>query len=147
MDLLESFDYVLSPAAYPARRGGYYTAIEADPATYVRRRPGLVAWLQRQRSAAEAGERQRKVVLVTNSHGDYATVLASHALACDSGGGGGGGGDWRALFDLVVVLAEKPGWFQSSDAAKPSASLFSAISHCVFPMPLISCRVLLPSNS
>ncbi|MBX3463560.1 MAG: HAD-IG family 5'-nucleotidase [Planctomycetes bacterium] len=77
--------------------------IIADPRRFVDLDPDLVPTLRDLRHAG------KKLFLATNSEWHYTQPMMAWAL-----GPFLGGGDWRDLFDLVIVQAKKPGFFDGS---------------------------------
>ena len=51
-------------------------------------------------------EKGKRLFLATNSHLEYADLIMSQTL----------GDDWRTLFDLSVVNAQKPGFFKKNNS-------------------------------
>ena len=88
-----------TPLASAGGRGGFFSAIRADPGRYILPRPGLRALLQRLRA------RGHVTFLATNSKRRFAEYVAEAAL----------GASWAAAcFDLVVFDSQKPSFFQRS---------------------------------
>lgn len=77
-------------------RGGFFSALRADPAAYVFPRPRLAAALLRWRR-----DLRRRSLLVTNSHVAFAQLILEASL----------GPHWRDCFDLVVFNGSKPAFF------------------------------------
>ena len=80
--------------------------IVADLDRYFLKDPDLVETLGRQR---EAG---RRVFLLTNSESEYTAAVMDHLV-------GGAPGSWEDLFDLVVCLSRKPGFFVARGSGEP----------------------------
>jgi len=85
--------------------------ILGDPEAFVEPDPEIGAALLDQRNAG------KRLLLVTNSDWDYASRILDHALAPHLGGV-----PWRELFELVIVSARKPEFFQRREAAFSLAS-------------------------
>lgn len=77
-------------------RGGFFSALKANPSAYVFPRPRLAAALIRWRR-----QLRRRSLLVTNSHVEFAQLILAASL----------GPRWRDCFDLVVFNGSKPAFF------------------------------------
>lgn len=93
--------------------------ILADPEAYVEPDPDLGRALLDQR---EAG---RRLLVVTNSDWAYAARILDHALSPWLSGT-----PWRQLFELVIVSARKPEFFQRRQAAFALASDDGMLREC-----------------
>lgn len=86
-----------------AHSGGALKAeIVSDPDRFLEVDPDVVETLLDQRSAG------KKLLLITNSEWPYTQAMMSHAFDRFVPSG-----SWRKLFDLVVVAASKPRFFES----------------------------------
>ncbi len=85
--------------------GTLKAGIMADPDRFVDRDPGIVATLLDQRAAG------KQLLLITNSDWSYTRQMMSYCLD----GFCPGGNTWRDLFDIVIVSANKPGFFSKTD--------------------------------
>lgn len=79
--------------------------IVADPDRFVDLDPGIVATLLDQRSAG------KQLLLITNSDWAYTRQIMAYAFDCYCPGKT----TWRDLFDIVIVSANKPGFFAKTD--------------------------------
>jgi 5'-nucleotidase len=86
--------------------GALKASIIADPARFVVVDDGTAPTLLDQRAAG------KKVVLVTNSEWAYTQAMMSWTFDHQVPSG-----SWRDLFDLVVVAAAKPRFFEADEAA------------------------------
>ncbi|MGI9599114.1 MAG: HAD-IG family 5'-nucleotidase [Acidimicrobiales bacterium] len=79
--------------------------IVADPDRYVDLDPGIVPTLLDQRAAG------KQLLLITNSDWSYTRQMMAYAFDrfCPDGS------SWRDLFDIVIVSANKPGFFAKTD--------------------------------
>ena len=103
-DLFAGFNWNFNTEAFALRRGGFFAALQDDVGRYVHRRPAVRRWLIAQRA------RGQRVLLGTNSHVEFATLLLDHCF----------GDDWReALADVLVVNCLKPRWFAAGAADAP----------------------------
>jgi len=87
--------------------GAVKAAIVADPARFVRADPELPLGLM---DLAHAG---KKLLLVTNSSWSYTQAILGHAIDPHLPDGW----TWRRLFDLVLVSARKPAFFEQGAPA------------------------------
>jgi HAD superfamily 5'-nucleotidase-like hydrolase len=81
-------------------RGDLKRRILRDPGGFVERRPGLASMIERLRAAG------KRTFLLTNSALEHTEGVLEYVLGSDSSGDG-----WRSLFDLVIVDADKPRFF------------------------------------
>jgi hypothetical protein len=101
-DHINSFDYIFDNVkALNSGRGGYFDAIIQSPLTYVIPRPRIASMFHAIRNAKVKDGKRQALVLVTNSHMQYAELILNVAL----------GPDWRKIFDLIIVNAQKGGFF------------------------------------
>lgn len=101
-DHISSFDFIFDNVkALNSGRGGYFDAIINSPLTYVIPRPRLAEALRAIRNERVEGRKRQAVFLVTNSHMQYAELILNVSL----------GPEWRTLFDLIIVNAQKGGFF------------------------------------
>ncbi len=84
------------------RDGTVYAAVAADLPRYIRRDPELAPTLHKLRSAG------KRVFLLTNSRRPYTDMVMSYLLGAASPEYP----TWRHYFDLVIVAAGKPTFFQ-----------------------------------
>lgn len=96
-DVLAGMWKAFGQDAFADGTGGFFSALRAEPAKYIPPRPRVRAWLERLRADGV------KLMLVTNSHADFASFTARQAL----------GEGWEGLFDGLVVNARKPQFFGS----------------------------------
>lgn len=91
--------------------GELKATIKADPERFVVRDPGVAQTLLDQRAAGKT------LLLVTNSEWSYTNAMMSWyfegLLPVDQVPDG----SWRSLFDIVVVSASKPGFFEGRNQA------------------------------
>ena len=80
--------------------GSLHLAISADQDRYLQPNPELSAFLQQLKAEGI------KVFLLTNSHYPFVDKGMRKILGTPSD-------DWRSLFDVIIVRAGKPKWFQS----------------------------------
>lgn len=85
--------------------GGLKERILADPDRFVDHDPRVVPTLLDQRAAG------KRLLLITNSDWAYASAILDRYITPDVPDG-----EWRDLFDVVVVAADKPGFFSSDQA-------------------------------
>ena len=78
--------------------------IMADPAHYVERDPGMPRTLRDQRQAG------KKILLITNSGFEYTNFMLTYTVDPFMPDGK----TWRDLFDVAVVSARKPSFFQNT---------------------------------
>ena len=81
-------------------RGSFAAEVAAAPGAYIEDAPQLHAMLAALRANG------RKLLLLTNSDFGFVDVGMRHMLReqpCPA--------DWPALFDVVVVAAQRPAWF------------------------------------
>jgi len=78
--------------------------IVADPGRFIDPDPETVTALLDQRHAG------KRLLLITNSDWDYARRIMAHAFDADLPKGM----TWRDLFDVVIVAADKPGFFSET---------------------------------
>ncbi len=83
-------------------QGDLKAEIRRDPGRFVQRDPLVAQTLRDQRSAG------RKTFLITNSDWVYTSEMMTYALAPDLDQDE----SWRDLFDLVIVSANKPSFFE-----------------------------------
>ncbi len=85
--------------------GALKAEILADPDRFIELDPQVVATLQEQRRAG------KKLLLITNSDWFYTRQIMAYAIDpfCPRGN------NWRDLFDIVIVSANKPRFFAHSD--------------------------------
>lgn len=100
--LYELVDEVLGQSHW---QGDLKAEIRRNPERFVERDPLVVPTLRDQRAAG------RKLFLITNSDWVYTSAIMSHALAPDLEPGE----TWRDLFDLVIVSANKPSFFEQQN--------------------------------
>ena len=93
--------------------------ILADPDAFVEPDAELGQALLDQRNAG------KRLLLITNSDWAYATRILDHALSPQLGGV-----PWRELFELVIVSARKPEFFQRRQAAFALASEDGLLRPC-----------------
>jgi HAD superfamily 5'-nucleotidase-like hydrolase len=84
------------------RDGTVYAAITTDFPKYIKRDPELAATLHKLRSAG------KKLFVLTNSRRPYTELVMSYLL----GSASAEYPTWRHYFDLLVVAASKPAFFQ-----------------------------------
>jgi len=97
-DLIFSFEYTFSEFT----RGEYFDSFRRNLYKYIYRRPEVREWLLTLR------EQGCRLFLVTNSHFDYTDLLLSYSF----------GEDWRSLFDISIVYAQKPSFFKNFNSFK-----------------------------
>ncbi len=86
-------------------QGDLKAEIQRDPGRFVQRDPLVAQTLRDQRAAG------RKTFLITNSDWVYTSEMMTYALAPDLAEGE----SWRDLFDLVIVSANKPSFFEDQN--------------------------------
>lgn len=86
-------------------QGDLKAEIRRDPGRFVERDPLVAQTLRDQRLAG------RKTFLITNSDWVYTSEMMTYALAPDLADGE----TWRDLFDLVIVSANKPSFFENQN--------------------------------
>lgn len=86
-------------------QGDLKAEIRADPGRFIQRDPLVAQTLRDQRLAG------RKTFLITNSDWVYTSEMMTFALAPDLDEGE----SWRDLFDLVIVSANKPAFFEEQN--------------------------------
>ncbi len=84
------------------RDGTILDAVTSDLPRFVKRDPNLAATLHKLRSAG------KKLFLLTNSRGEYTEKMMTYLL----GGSMPEYPTWRNFFDVVIVAATKPAFFQ-----------------------------------
>ncbi|MEO7092864.1 MAG: HAD-IG family 5'-nucleotidase [Polyangiales bacterium] len=84
------------------RDGTVYSAITSDIGKYIRRDPELAATLHKLRSAG------KKLFVLTNSRRSYTELVMNHLL----GSASAEYPTWRHYFDMLIVAASKPAFFQ-----------------------------------
>ena len=80
--------------------GSIKREIQANPGRFLDRSPRLAEFLRTLRAGS------KKLFLLTNSEAFYTEILLSYLLESN------GGPSWRTYFDLIVVDARKPRFFQ-----------------------------------
>ena len=80
----------------------YFDSFRRNLYKYIYRRPEVREWLLTLR------EQGCRLFLVTNSHFDYTDLLLSYSF----------GEDWRSLFDISIVYAQKPSFFKNFNSFK-----------------------------
>ncbi len=81
---------------FAADVGGFFPEVKLHPEKYIlKRRPEFREWLKMLRANGKC------LYVITGSHTDFASHVASHAL----------GHDWKDLFDIVIFFARKPSFF------------------------------------
>lgn len=102
--LYKGVDYIFhNVEGFHTGRGGYFSMLRAFPERYYYKRPELAMWLREQRRKSAI-----KVVLVTNSHIDFARMTLHYIF----------GEDWRSCFDMVVYYGNKPLFFSTQQRWK-----------------------------
>lgn len=101
-DLYRIVDHALDESH---NAGALKADIVADPARFVDLDPDIVTTLSDQRAAG------KQLLLITNSDWAYAQQMMHHCIDpfCDDGE------TWRDLFDVVIVSAAKPSFFQDAN--------------------------------
>jgi len=84
------------------RDGSVYARVLPSPSEFIHRDPHLAETLHKLRSAG------KKLFLLTNSPWGYTDAVMKYLL----GGAMNEYPSWRLYFDVVVVAAQKPGWFK-----------------------------------
>ena len=97
---------LIDDALTHAHQGGLMKAgIVADPGRFVDPDPDLVTTLQDQRLAG------KQLLLITNSDWDYTRKMMRHTVDPFMPEGE----TWRDLFDIVIVSAAKPSFFENTN--------------------------------
>jgi FMN phosphatase YigB (HAD superfamily) len=96
------FDDIRASIDEAHRDGTVYAAIYADTARFVKRDPELAATLHKLRSAG------KRLFVLTNSRRPYTEAMMSHLL----GSASAEYPTWRHYFDIILVGACKPAFFQ-----------------------------------
>ena len=102
LDLYRAIDVALNESHIA---GALKAEIMADPDVFLEPDPEIVRTLQDQRAAG------KQLLLITNSDWQYTKFMMRHAIdpSCPDGT------TWRDLFDVVIVSASKPRFFEQAD--------------------------------
>lgn len=99
-DIISMLRLIFSPSAFSDRNGYFFPSMVKDTAKFIKPcSKKIVEWIK----TLKAG--QQKIFLLTNSFIDYTNVLMNFAV----------GENWTELFDVIVCMAGKPGFFQSEE--------------------------------
>ncbi|XP_068707515.1 5'-nucleotidase domain-containing protein 1-like [Montipora foliosa] len=99
-DIISVLRLIFSPAAFSDHNGYFFPSMVKDTAKFIKPcSKKIVEWIK----TLKAG--QQKIFLLTNSFIDYTNVLMNFAV----------GENWTELFDVIVCMAGKPGFFQSEE--------------------------------
>ena len=102
LDLYRAIDVALNESHIA---GALKAEIMADPDLFLEPDPEIVRTLQDQRAAG------KQLLLITNSEWEYTKFMMRYAIdpSCPAGT------TWRDLFDVVIVSASKPRFFEQAD--------------------------------
>jgi len=115
------------------RDGVIKDMVGLDPGKYIQSEPGIVDMLKRYRASG------RKVFLVTNSLWDYTNVVMNHIFGFSDENDRNL--DWLNLFDIVIVGACKPQFFENDKLplfrvhAKDGLNRLSNMDNALFDAP------------
>ncbi|XP_074609660.1 5'-nucleotidase domain-containing protein 1-like isoform X1 [Acropora palmata] len=99
-DIISLFKKIFSPNSFSDDNGYYFPVIVKNTAKYIKScSQKIVDWIRALRAEG------KKVFLLTNSFIDYTNVLMNFAV----------GENWKELFDIVICMAGKPGFFQAQE--------------------------------
>jgi len=95
-DVLDGMKEMFTRTQFAVDQGGYFPEIKAHPERFILKRSEKFRnWLKMLR------EKGKFLYVITGSHVDFASHVASYAL----------GDDWMDLFDIVIFFARKPSFF------------------------------------
>ena len=103
---------VKSAVGYLHESGVLHNAISAEPGRYIVESPGVATLLSRLRASG------RKTMLLTNSGFKFVNHGMNHITRNTMAPG-----EWKQLFDLICVGADKPSWYKED---RPFRSLNAA---------------------
>ena len=103
---------VKSAVGYLHESGVLHNAISAEPGRYIEESPGVATLLSRLRASG------RKTMLLTNSGFKFVNHGMNHITRHQMASG-----EWKQLFDLICVGADKPSWYKED---RPFRSLNAA---------------------
>ncbi|XP_078356081.1 5'-nucleotidase domain-containing protein 1-like, partial [Oculina patagonica] len=99
-DVLFSARKAFNPSSFGAQHGYFFHTLENNISTFVKPcSKKITNWIK----SLKGGKQQ--VFLLTNSFIDYTNLLMNYAV----------GKDWPELFNIIVCMAGKPGFFKSEE--------------------------------
>lgn len=99
-DILSSLRQIFNPSSFGAQQGYYFSSVKQNTSKFVKPcSKKIIEWIK------SLKEGKQTVFLLTNSFIDYTNLLMNYAV----------GKDWSKMFDIIVCMAGKPGFFKTDE--------------------------------